>query len=76
MGEQAASLYQNEKLILENKTINEVLKELGVIREHSKDEFDTINLGEYRATEYYYWDINNFADKKTNMIPGKIPKDQ
>ena len=75
IGEQSASLYKKGNLIIENKSINDVLKELGVKRKHFADEFDTLNLGEYRATEYYYWDNHNFADKKTNMIAGRIPKD-
>jgi len=75
IGEQSASLYENGNLIIENKSINDVLKRLGVNKGHFADEFDTLNLGEYRTTEHYYWDNYNFADKKTNMIAGRIPKD-
>lgn len=74
VGTQSASLYENGTLTIENKSIN-VLKEIGVKRTPLADEFDTLNLGKYRATEYYYWDNHNFADKKENMIAGRIPKD-
>ena len=74
IGTQSASLYENGTLTIENKSIN-VLKEIGVKRTPLADEFDTLNLGKYRATEYYYWDNHNFADKKENMIAGRIPKD-
>jgi len=74
MGSQWASLYENGKPLLTEKSINEVLQALGVSRTQEKDEFETINLDEYRESEYYYWDTSNFADKKSNMIAGKIPK--
>ena len=67
-------LLNNGSLTMENKSINDVLKEIDVKATHLADEFDTLNLGEYRATEYYYWH-NNIADKKENMIAGRIPKD-
>lgn len=73
-GTQSASLYENGKILIADKYINDVLKELGVIKTGSKDEFDTINLGEYRDSEYYYWSTNNFADKMPNMIAGRIPE--
>lgn len=75
IGTQSASLYENGTLTIENKSINDILKEIGVKATHLADEFDTLNLGEYRATEYYYWDNHNIADKKENMIAGRIPKD-
>lgn len=75
IGEQSASLYENGNVTKENRSINDVLKEIGVKRTHLADEFDTLNLGSYRATEYYYWDNHNFADKKENMTAGRIPKD-
>jgi hypothetical protein len=75
MGSQCASLYENGKAVIKEKDINEALHELGVSRTHEKDEFDMINLSEYRASEYYYWETSNFADKQSNMIAGKIPKD-
>jgi hypothetical protein len=73
MGGQAASLYENGIAILPEKSINEVLNALGVIQEAGKDEFDTLNLGEYRESEYYYWNSGNWADDKPNMIAGRIP---
>lgn len=76
MGEQSASLFDaTGKAVIANKSINEVLKALGVEKTITDtDEFDAIRLGAYRATEYYYWDTNNFAAGKTNMITGSIPK--
>ncbi|WP_196884895.1 hypothetical protein [Aureivirga sp. CE67] len=73
-GEQYAAYFENGEKVLHNVTINEALKELGVRRSEELDEFDTINLGEYRHAEYYYWDDGNFADKKENMIPGRVIK--
>ncbi len=74
MGEQSASLYEDGKLILEHQTINAVLAKLGVERTLEKDEFDVLNLGEYHASENFYWDSHNFADLKDHMIAGRIPK--
>jgi hypothetical protein len=74
IGEQYASFYENGNLIIENESINNVLKKLGVKRKNSFDEFDTLNLKEYHATENFYWDSYNFADKRSNMIAGRIPK--
>jgi division protein CdvB (Snf7/Vps24/ESCRT-III family) len=60
-----------EKKIESN--INTVLKQIGVERSAHIDEFDTINLDEYRESEYYYCDSeDNKALKKTNMIPGRL----
>jgi hypothetical protein len=73
-GYQSASLYENGKSVLTERTINEILKELGVEREGNLDEFDTLNLGEYRSSEEYYWDSHNQAEGKSNMIPGRIIK--
>lgn len=75
IGEQCASLYENGKIVVQEKSINEILCQIGVIKNSYKDEFDILNLGEYRSTEHYYWDTENFADRKPNMIAGKIPKD-
>jgi hypothetical protein len=75
IGEQYASLYENGNILLNEKSINEILREIGVNKNSFKDEFDTLNLGEYRGTEQYYWETQNFADRKPNMIAGKIPKD-
>jgi hypothetical protein len=73
IGSQFAALYENGKVLIADTSINNVLKALGVATTGSTDEFDTINLGQYRNSEYYYWDSNNFADKAPNMIAGKIP---
>lgn len=74
IGTQSASLYENGKPIITEKSINEVLHILGVSRTQEKDEFEMINLQEYRDSEYYYWSTSNFAEGKTNMIAGRIPK--
>jgi hypothetical protein len=74
-GGQIASLYENTTCIIKENTINNVLKELGVVAIAGNDEFDEINLREYRSAEYYYWDTNNWAETKTNMIAGRIPLD-
>ncbi|MDF3026650.1 MAG: hypothetical protein K0S23_957 [Fluviicola sp.] len=75
MGDQLASLYEHGTCLLKETEINHVLKELGVVTTGRNDEFDELNLGEYRAAEYYYWDENNFADERPNMIAGKVPED-
>jgi hypothetical protein len=72
-GDQFASLYENSTCLIKESTINDVLKVLGVTAKAGNDEFDELNLGEYRASEYYYWDENNRADTRANMIAGKIP---
>lgn len=74
MGEQFAALCENGKMITKEKKINEILENLGVKRKFNMDEFDSINLGEYRGTEEYYWDTMNAASTKSNMIEGRIPK--
>lgn len=75
IGEQFASLYENSICQIKEAKINVVLKEFGVIAKNDNDEFDEINLGEYRESEYYYWDKNNWAENKPNMIAGRIPSD-
>lgn len=53
-GTQAGLLYENGKPAAPQSgegAINALLKELGVRREHDKDEFDTLNLGKYRYME-------------------------
>ncbi len=74
MGDQCASLYEDGKIVVKEKSINEILKKLGVINKEGLNEFDTLNLSEYRNSEYYYWDEHNWAEKKDNMIAGKILK--
>lgn len=52
IGEQAAILFKNGNLIIpeyeKDWLINSVLKKIGVIKKNNLDEFDTINLSEYR----------------------------
>lgn len=48
VGEQYSELYLNGVKIQEYETVNEGLKEIGVIRGYS-DEFDAVNLGNYRS---------------------------
>ncbi|WP_452222087.1 hypothetical protein [Lacinutrix salivirga] len=72
IGEQYASYFEDERKILSEVGINEALKSLGVKTKDNQDEFDALNLGEYRESEYYYWDIGNWAEKKENMIAGRI----
>lgn len=73
-GEQYASFFENGQKLLNEVSINEALKKLGVERKGNQDEFDSLNLGEYRNSEYYYWDSGNWAEKKENMIAGRILK--
>ncbi|ASS48444.1 MAG: hypothetical protein A3D31_08225 [Candidatus Fluviicola riflensis] len=75
LGGQIASLYENATCLLKETDINDVLKELGVVTSGKNDEFDELNLGEYRTAELYYWDENNQADEMPNMIAGKVPED-
>lgn len=75
IGSQCASLYDDGLIITPDKSINDILNLLGVQRIGSKDEFDVINLGKYRNSENYYWNSDNWADRKSNMIAGRIPKD-
>ncbi len=74
-GTQCASLYKEGIVQLKDKSINEVLFALGVVAAEGLDCFDTINLSEYRNDEHYYWDTNNFAEAKDNMIAGRVPKE-
>ena len=72
IGEQCASLYIEGIISISEKSINTILTELGVKCEGGLDEFDSINLGEYRQSEYYYWKDHNWADRKENMIAGQL----
>ncbi|RAV55934.1 hypothetical protein DIU36_16615 [Mucilaginibacter rubeus] len=75
-GEQYASLYKNGFCCWHGHSINIALAGIGVKRNMEMDEFDALNLGEYRDSEYYYWDgEHNLALKRENMIAGKIFKD-
>lgn len=64
IGVQAAAVYQPEKEIMatergETGPINKALRLVGVKRSKSKDEFDTIGLGEYRSFDEAfekYWE--------------------
>lgn len=55
IGEQAAALYQGETLITDDEqasdygSINQDLRGLGVERQETKDEFDTVGLSNYRS---------------------------
>ncbi len=71
-GYQYAIVFENGEKISDEISINSALKEIGVMKNGSLDEFDTINLGEYRTTDEYYWNEHNFANGKANMIPGKL----
>lgn len=75
IGTQCASLYEDRIAIIKDTSINEVLFALGVSPTEGTDCFDTINLGDYRNDEYYYWDEMNFAENKPNMISGRVPKE-
>ncbi|WPU99618.1 hypothetical protein SNE26_26740 [Mucilaginibacter sp. cycad4] len=76
IGDQYAALYKNGILAWHGRSINIALAEIGIMRTLNLDEFDTINLGEYRNSEHYYFDSqHNFALKKDNMIAGKVFKD-
>lgn len=50
MGQQFASVYENETLVSESITkINQALAHLGVRRKNGLDEFDTVGLGDIRS---------------------------
>lgn len=54
MGSQNANIYKGRNNAnLTAKTINQVLNELGVLKEKGNDEFDTIGLGIYRVNPEY-----------------------
>ncbi|WP_405570475.1 hypothetical protein [Winogradskyella sp. Asnod2-B02-A] len=72
IGDQYASYFEKSIKIINEVSINEVLNRLGVEKKNELDEFDTINLTEYRNTEFYYKKNNNWADKRDNMIAGRI----
>jgi hypothetical protein len=50
IGEQSSELYLNGEKLFEYHTINEGLRKIGVIKGYS-DEFDAINLGNYRSND-------------------------
>lgn len=50
-GEQTAKLFVNNKRVLDGDSINEALRQMGVIRKDGMDEFDTIGLGGYRSNQ-------------------------
>lgn len=72
LGRQYASYFNHGIQTLNDVSINKALNELGVERKNDLDEFDTINLTEYRSTEFYYQKNNNWAEQRENMIPGRI----
>ena len=58
MGDQSANLWVNSEFIYDKcdeydniSPINYVLRMMGVIRNGSNDEFDTIGLGNYRSND-------------------------
>ncbi len=52
-GTQSAMLYEKGKVVIEPRknAINHVLKELGVVRSKSKDEFESVELEKYRRMD-------------------------
>jgi hypothetical protein len=72
-GTQRAALYENGERTLSNADINAVLKELGVEKHSGLDEFDTINLSNYRSADRYYFNVNQEVPiLANNIIPGII----
>ena len=63
-------LYNNG--IKEDKgEINFILQKLGVKLSDKQNEFDELNLNDYRLSEAFYWDGElNFAKHKKNVIQG------
>lgn len=63
-GHQTAKLFVNNKKIYDKSDerdwaispINDVLKEMGVVRTSTQDEFDTVGLGKYRSNKDFYID--------------------
>ena len=55
-GTQAGVLFVNGKTVTgpacSNGIINQLLKDIGVYREHGKDEFDSLHLGIYRCMPF------------------------
>ena len=76
VGSQCASLYDNGRLLIGEKMIDDILRELGVVRTKDKDEFDILNLSEYRSGDYYYWELMTGNLKSPNVIYGHIPKNE
>ncbi|MBA2544105.1 MAG: hypothetical protein H0V17_30960 [Deltaproteobacteria bacterium] len=48
-GEQWAALFEGERTLLFNTSVNEALRALGVMRSEGFDEWDTIGLADYRS---------------------------
>ena len=76
VGSQCASLYDNGQLLIGEKMIDDILRELGVVRTKDKDEFDILNLGEYRSGDHYYWESLPEQMKRPNVIYGRILKNE
>ncbi len=74
VGSQCASLYEEGRVLIAEKMIDDILRELGVVRTKEKDEFDILNLGEYRSGDYYYWESLPENVKRPNVIYGRIPQ--
>lgn len=66
-------LYNNAIQIVEGG-INLVLKELGVNSSGLQNEFDQLNLDEYRQAEVYYWRNEFKWEIPANVIVGHIEK--
>jgi hypothetical protein len=76
MGYQHALFMEKGALKSKENSINDALKKIGVVAKEGLDEFDTLNLGQYRGMEEYYWEgAQNFALRKVNMLRGKVLKD-
>ena len=75
IGDQAANVFKQgvqidvpsshlgNKFGLHGIDINTALKKIGVVRTPWKDEFDTINLGNYRCFERYFEAYEHYCDE-------------
>lgn len=68
-------LYKNAQKTDEGGDINDLLKKLGVVVSDKEDEFNQLNLDEYRMGECFYWDgDSNWAKFHNNIIAGRIDR--
>lgn len=64
MGSQYANIYKGKNNTnLSAKTINQVLCEIGVLKENGMDEFDTVGLGVYRVNPEYLYKYSELTEK-------------
>ena len=64
MGSQYANVYKGRiNANLSAKTINQVLREIGVLKENGMDEFDTVGLGAYRVNPEYLYKYSELTEK-------------